>query len=615
MQPSRKTSGAPSGAAAHGRSNPKPAANRAIRRALGALRGYRLETGGALLALLLVTAANLIAPQLIRRAVDGGIAQKDASVITFAVLGLVGVALARGLFTFVQGYLAERASQGVAFDLREGLFSRLQRLSFSYYDQAQTGELMTRLTSDVEQVRTFVGSGVVQMIAALVTLLGSVVLLLSINVQLALVALVSIVPILWLLVHFIGSVGPLFGQVQRALGKLNTILQEDLQGLRVVRAFTREAFETQRYAAANDVLRDRNLDTVQVIGTNFPLIGLFANLGTLAVVWYGGLEILGNRLSIGELIAFNTYLGFMLQPILTLGFLAASLTRAGASAVRVYEVLDAPLEVVDKVGALKLPPLEGRVEFREVRFRYLGSDREILRGVSFTAPPGSVVALLGTTGSGKSTLTNLIPRFYDPTAGQVLLDGHDVREVQLSSLRSQIGIVLQEALLFSGTVRENVAYGRPAASLSEIEAATRAAQAHDFISSLPQGYDTVVGERGVGLSGGQRQRIAIARALLVNPRLLILDDSTSAVDAQTEFLIQNALDSLMRAEGRTTFVIAQRMSTVREADLILVLDAGVIAAQGTHRQLLHDSPLYNEILGSQLRPEASPAPGTGGERT
>ena len=600
----RPNGGPPGGGQGGGRPKATSGGNKAVWRALGALRDYKLETGAALVALLLVTAANLIAPQLIRLAVDGGIAKRDPNVILTAVLGLVGVAVARGLFTFVQGYLAERASQGVAFDLREGLFSKLQRLSFSYYDQAQTGELITRLTSDVEQVRTFVGGGIVQMIAAVVTLIGSIVLLLVINVPLALVALVSIVPILLLLGRFIASVGPLFGKVQMALGKLNSILQEDLQGLRVVRAFSREAYESKRYGAANDALRDRNLETVRVISTNFPLIGFFANLGTLAVVWYGGLEILGNRLSVGELIAFTSYLGFMLQPILTLGFLAAGLTRAGASAVRVYEVLDAPLEVSSKPGAMLLPALEGRVEFRDVKFRYVGSEREILRGVSFTVEPGSVVAILGTTGSGKSTLTNLIPRFYDPSAGQVLIDSHDVREVDLSSLRSQVGIVLQDALLFSGSVRENIAYGRPEASQPEIEAAARAAQAHEFISKLPQGYETVVGERGVGLSGGQRQRIAIARALLVNPKLLILDDSTSAVDAQTEALIQDALDQLMRSTKRTTFVIAQRISTVREADLILVLDQGVIAASGTHEELLNDSPLYNEILGSQLKPDA-----------
>jgi ATP-binding cassette, subfamily B, multidrug efflux pump len=600
----------PNGAGPAGRPAPTPGANKAVGRALGYLRAYRLETVGALVALLLVTAANLIAPRMIQIAVDNGIAKRDWNTVLIAVGGLVGVAVVRGLFTFLQGYLAERASQGVAFDLREGLFSRLQRLSFSYYDQAQTGQLVTRLTNDVEQVRTFVGSGVVQMAAASVTLIGTVVLLVLINAPLALVALLTVPPIVLLLLRFVSRVGPLFGRVQMALGKLNTILQEDLQGLRVVRAFAREDYEATRYRTANESLRDRNLETVTAIGNNFPFVVFFANLGTLAVVWFGGIQVLGQRLTVGELIAFNSYLGFLVQPILTLGFLAASISRAGASAVRVFEVLDAPLEVTDKPGARELPSVKGQVEFRDVRFRYVGDGREILRGVSFTAQPGQVVALLGTTGSGKSTLTNLIPRFYDATGGAVLIDGLDVRDVTLESLRSQVGIVLQEALLFSGTVRENIAYGRPDATQAEVEAAARAAQAHEFVQGLPNGYETVVGERGVGLSGGQRQRIAIARALLVNPRLLILDDSTSAVDAQTEGLIQDALDQLMRAAHRTTFVIAQRVSTVRDANLILVLDEGVIRASGTHEHLLETSELYNEILGSQLRPDAPRVPPT-----
>ncbi len=601
----------PNGAGAPGgRPPPAPGASKAVGRALGYLRSYRLETAGALVALLLVTAANLVAPRMIQIAVDGGIAKSDWNTVLIAVGGLVGVAVVRGLFTFLQGYLAERASQGVAFDLREGLFSRLQRLSFSYYDQAQTGQLVTRLTNDVEQVRTFVGGGIVQMAAAGVTLIGTVILLLAINARLAVVALLTIPPIVLLLLRFVSRVGPLFGRVQVALGKLNTILQEDLQGLRVVRAFAREDFEASRYRAANENLRDRNIETVQAISNNFPFVVFFANLGTLAVVWFGGLEVLGSRLTIGELIAFNSYLGFLVQPILTLGFLAASISRAGASALRVFEVLDAPLEVQDKPGAKELPAVQGKVEFREVRFRYAGSEREILRGVSFTVQPGQVVALLGTTGSGKSTLTNLIPRFYDATAGAVLIDDLDVRDVTLESLRSQVGTVLQEALLFSGTVRENIAYGKPEATQAEVEAAAQAAQAHEFVMHLPNGYDTVVGERGVGLSGGQRQRIAIARALLVNPRLLILDDSTSAVDAQTEGLIQDALDRLMRAAHRTTFVIAQRVSTVRDANLILVLDDGAIKASGTHEELLQTSELYNEILGSQLKPDAPRAPAT-----
>ncbi|MBS2032743.1 MAG: ABC transporter ATP-binding protein [Deltaproteobacteria bacterium] len=577
-----------------------PGGPRAVGRAVKYLRRYLPDTIGAGLSLFLVSAANLATPQLVRLAVDRGLTLRQAHTITMAVLGLLGLALARGVFNFLQGFLAERASQHVAFDLREGLFARIQRLSFSYYDQAQTGELLTRLTNDVEQVRTFVGAGVVQLAASVAMLIGCAALLIWTNAVLAVVALLTIVPILWLLRRFIGKMGPLFGKLQTSLGALNNVLQEDLRGLRVVRAFSGEKREAERYRKVNDSLRDQNLFLVDALSNNFPFVNLFANLGTLAVVGVGGTLIFRSSLTLGELIAFNSYLGLLLMPLMTIGFLAAQLSRAGASAVRVFELLDTEVELKDAPDAQPLPQLEGKVEFRDVRFRYAGSEREILRGLTFTAEPGQLVAILGTTGSGKSTIINLLPRFYDVTSGAVCVDGHDVRKVTLSSLRSQIGVVLQDALLFSGTVRDNIAYGRPDATLDEVKAAATAAQAHEFIAALPQGYDTVVGERGVGLSGGQRQRLAIARALLTDPRLLILDDSTSAVDAETEASIQRALDQLMRDKRRTAIVIAQRISTVRDADQILVLDEGRIAAQGKHEELLATSELYNEILGTQL---------------
>ena len=577
-----------------------PAALGAVRRALGYLRSYKLESGGAFVALLLVTAANLTTPLLIARAIDDGIRPRDLEIVFVMVAGLVGVALARGLFTFLQGYLAERASQGVAFDLRNALFERIGRLSFSYYDRVQTGQLVTRLTNDVEQIRTFTGSGVVQLGNAAVMLVGTTFLLLYLDWQLALVALAIVPPIIFVLVRFVQKIRPLFSEVQQTLGRLNTVLQEDLSGVRVIRAFAREDYEVERYRDVNDELLNKNLETVRTFAGNFPIIFLLSNLGTLGIVLFGGLQVIGGGLSIGELVAFNAYLGFLLQPILTIGFLSASISRAGASSQRVFEVLDAPIEVKDKPDVVELPPIHCRVEFEGVGFRYPGSEREVLREVSFCIEPGQTVAILGTTGSGKSTLVNLVPRFYDVTEGGVKLDGHDVRDVTLSSLRSQVGIVLQETRLFSGSVRDNIAFGKPGATDEEVEKAARDAQADGFIRELPEGYDTVIGERGLGLSGGQRQRIAIARALLVDPRLLILDDSTSAVDAETEAAIQETLDRLMREESRTVFVIAQRVSTVRDADLILVLDEGEIAARGTHEELTRDSELYNEILGSQL---------------
>ena len=591
-----------SGGARSSRPTPQPSGARALPRAMAYLRGHRRDASGAFAALLFVTAANLVVPQFVRLAIDGGIAKHAWHVVLIAVGGLVGAALVRGVFTFLQGFLTERASQGVAYDLRDALFAHIERLGFSYYDRIETGQLVTRLTNDVEQIRQFAGNGVIQLAASFIMLIGSITILLTLNWRLTLVALAIIPAIFILLLTFVRRIGPLFGQVQQALGRLNTVLQEDLQGLRVIRAFGREEYETARYLTVNDDLLSKNIQAVRLLSNNFPFIFLLSNLGTLAIIWYGGGEVMAGQLKIGELIAFNTYLSFLLQPVLTIGFLASGISRAGASSLRVFEILDAPLEIQDAPNARPLPRITGRVRFEQVHFRYPGSEREILRGVSFNVEPGQTVAILGATGSGKSTLVNLLPRFYDVTEGCVSIDGHDVRSVTLASLRSQIGIVLQEALLFSGTVRDNVAYGKPDATEEEIVAAARAAQADEFISRLPDGYDTVVGERGVGLSGGQRQRIAIARALLVDPRLLILDDSTSAVDAGTEGLIQEALDRLMRASTHTAFVIAQRISTVRDADLILVLDKGQIAARGTHEELLRDSELYNEILGSQLQP-------------
>ena len=537
---------------------------------------------------------------------DGGIADNSWRTVLVAVAGLFAVAIVRGLLSFAQGYLAERASQGVAYDIRDGLFLHIERLSFSFYDRVQTGQLLTRLTSDVEQIRTFAGTGVVQLLAALVMLLGTAGLLLSLNARLGLLVLLTVVPIVLLLTRFVGRVGPLFGVLQQTLGRLNTILREDVAGVRVVRAFSREAHEDARYQEVNRALRDRNVAVIHAVSDNFPFIFFFANLGTLAVVWLGGLEVMEGTLSLGELIAFNSYLVFLVQPLLTIGFLGAAIARAGASATRVFEVLDAPLDVTDRQDAVELRPMERELELRDVSFRYPGGDHDVLHDVSFRVEVGQTVALLGGTGSGKSTLVNLIPRFYDVTDGAVLLDGYDVRDVTLRSLRRQIGVVLQEARLFAGTIRENIAFGRPDATDEEVESAARTAQAYDFVSALPDGFDTVVGERGLTLSGGQRQRLAIARALLVEPRILILDDSMSAVDTATEAALQRALDRLMHDRAHTVVVIAQRVSTVRDADLILVLDEGRIVARGTHEELLRDSPIYNEILGSQLTDDSSP---------
>src|ERR687894_2168247 len=418
----------------------------AVRRALLYLRSYKGGAFGAFMALLLASAASLATPQLIRIAIDEGIAPRSLSVILFAVGGLAVAALLRGLFQFLQGYLAERASQGVAYDLRNDLFARIERLGFSYYDRVETGQLVTRLTGDVEQIRTFAGSGVVQLAAAAIMLLGTTAFLFSLNWRLALIVL-AIVPVIFvLLLPFVPRIGPLFKGAQQTLARLNSILQEDLTGVRVIRTFAREYHERTRYRSVNDELLEKNLTTVRTFSNHFPFVFLLANLGTLAIVYFGGLQVIGGSLTIGELVAFNTYLGFLLFPILTIGFLAAGISRAGASSQRIFEVLDAPLEVQDASDAVPLPPIRCRVEFDNVSFRYPGDEREVLHDVSFCAEPGQTVAILGTTGSGKSTLVNLLPRFYDVTGGSVRLDGYDVRDVTLTSLRAQIGIVLQSPL-------------------------------------------------------------------------------------------------------------------------------------------------------------------------
>lgn len=569
-----------------------------VSRALRYLSNYWTVTLGGGIALILVNLANLVAPQLLRTLIDEGITPLDMERVWWVAAALVGVAVVRGVFNFLQAYWSEVASQGVAFDMRNVIFEKLQKLSFSYHDRSQTGKLMTRMTSDVELVRQFVGRGALMMASALLMLLGTIVIMFWMNWKLALIVFLVIPVILGFFGVFIRKIMPISSQVQKELGKLNTILQENLAGMRVVKAFAREPFEIQRYGEQNRFLLSENLNLVKLFSSAFPMIFFIANLGMVAVVWFGGLEVIGLRLSLGELVAFTGYLGIMLMPIFQMGMIGAMLSRAEASAERLFEVIDAKSEVEDRPGAEALPPLVGRVAFEEVGFRYVGGQEDVIRDVSFVAEPGQTIAILGQTGAGKSSIINLIPRFYDVTSGRVLIDGHDVRDVTLDSLRQQIGIVLQETSLFSGSIRENIAYGKPDADMPQIMAAAEAAQAADFIAELPNGYDTLVGERGVGLSGGQKQRIAIARALLVDPKILILDDSTSSVDAETEYKIQQALEELMK--GRTSFVIAQRISTVRNADKILLLSDGQLCAQGTHRELLQSSELYVEILETQF---------------
>jgi ATP-binding cassette, subfamily B, multidrug efflux pump len=569
-----------------------------LRRMFVYLGRYWAASLGAFISLLVVNAGNLVSPRLLGNLIDDGIIPLQMAVVWQVALWLVLIAVGRGVFNFLQGYLAEMASQGVAFELRNAIFSKLQSLSFSYHDHAQTGKLMTRMTSDVELVRTFIGNGLIQLVSAIILLIGTLVILFSMNWALTLILLVMFPAIGYIFVVFVKNVMPMSKEVQQKLGALNTVLQENLAGMRIVKAFARESYESERFYARNLDLLDSNIKLIRLFATFFPLIFMISNLGVVAVLAFGGWQAILGNLTLGQLVAFIGYLNYLLMPVFILGMIGAMLSRAEASAQRVFEVLDAVSEVKDKPGATELPAVQGRVAFENVAFRYIGAESDVVSELNFTAEPGQTIAILGQTGAGKSSIINLIPRFYDVTGGTVKIDGHDVREVTLDSLRRQIGIVLQETTLFSGSIRENIAYGRPEATLEEVVAAAQAAQAHDFILEQADCYETVVGERGVGLSGGQKQRIAIARALLLNPRILIMDDSTSAVDAETEYKIQQALDELM--QGRTSFVIAQRISTVRNADKILVLEQGKLAAEGTHHELMQTSELYVEILETQF---------------
>ncbi|MBD2593092.1 ABC transporter ATP-binding protein [Nostoc spongiaeforme FACHB-130] len=574
---------------------------RSIGRVLKSLGNYRWTSVGALISVLLLTVANAVTPQLFRWGIDQGIAPHNLQIVLYSAAWMVVAAIARGLFNFGQSYLAEAASQGVAYDLRNKIFSKIQNLSFSYHDQSQTSQLLTRVTSDIEQIRTFVGTSLIQVIGGLVTLVSIAVILLIMNWQLALITL-SVVPIsAWLMARFVNQNNQLFGQIQQQLGNLNAVLQENLLGIRVVKAFVRESAEQSRYTTLNDALVSANMQAIRAIRNTFPFIFLLSTLVTLAVFGYGGIQVIGNSFSIGELVAFNSYLVLIFQPILLIGFAAPAIAQAAASATRVFEVVDAAVEIRDRPNAMLFDTCGGRITFENVSFRYPGATTEALKNVSFETKPKELIAVLGMTGSGKSTIMNLIARFYDVTGGAIRIDGRDVRDFTLQSLRSHIGIVFQESTLFSGTIRDNIAYAKPNASLEQVIEVAKTAQIHDFIIGLPDGYNTIVGERGVGLSGGQKQRIAIARTLLTDYSILILDDSTSAVDAKTATQIQAELDNLMQQKACVTFVVAQRISTVKNADRILLIDKGQLVAQGTHEELMRISPLYGVILESQIQ--------------
>ncbi len=572
---------------------------KAARQLVHFLKPYRHWALLAPLMMMLEVAMDLLQPRMIERIIDQGIAQGNMPLVIHTGFIMIGLAVIGGVGGVGCTTFSTLASQGFGTDLRDTMYRKIQSLSFGNLDQLETGHLITRLTNDITQVQDAVSMMLRIMVRAPLLLIGSLILAIITSPRLALLLVVLGPLVLGMLVWVINRVHPLFGKLQQKLDQLNSVMQENLAGVRVVKAFVRAEHENKRFRGANEELKDQTVYAIRTVSAVMPAVMLMVNLGMVSAVWFGGARIVAGNMQVGQLIAFINYIMTTLRSLMFVSMLVMRFARAEASAERVQEVLDAEPKVQDRPDAIAGLACQGRVMFEGVSFCY-GDDGgdPVLKGIDFVAEPGQTVAILGATGSGKSSLVNLIPRFYDVTEGRVAIDGVDVRDMDQAHLRRQIGMALQESVLFSGTIRDNIRYGRPDASEEEVIAAAKAAQAHDFILEFPDGYDSVVGQRGVNLSGGQKQRIAIARALLVQPAVLILDDSTSSVDVETEVKIQEALEGLMR--DRTSFVIAQRISTVLTADKILVLDDGRIAAEGTHRDLLASSSIYREIYDSQL---------------
>jgi len=557
----------------------------------------------ATLALILLTSLvflDLSIPRLIQRIIDQGINQHNQTVVLQTAAIMIGISILSTLIAVGNNIFSVQVGESVARDLRDALFLKIQKYSYGNLDQQQTGQLMVRLTSDSSAVQRLVQVSLRIGTRAPLLIVGSLILMFSTSRSLALTMLPLLLVTSIVIVFFIIKMEPLFRSVQQKLDRLNTTLQENIAGARLVKAFVRADFEGARFETANETYTGHSVRVMRFMSSMSPALTVFVNIGMVIVIWAGGLQSIRGSLSIGQIVAFTNYLLTTMTPLTMMTLLSQTWANGLASARRVSEILDTLPEVQDAPDAAPLPePVMGRIVFENVDFHYNGNgDESVLKGINLVAESGETVAILGATGSGKSTLINLVPRFYDTSSGRVLIDGVDVRQIKEDSLLAHIGIVSQESILFSGTIRDNIRYGRPDATDEEVTAAARAAQAHDFIMEMPQGYDSRVEARGANLSGGQKQRIAIARALLLDPRILILDDSTSSVDVETETRIQDALEK--QEHRHTSLVVAQRISTVLNADKIIVIDKGRIAAEGTHRELMQTSPIYQEIYASQL---------------
>lgn len=588
-------------------------------RPLRYLAAQKRQVAYAYLGMLGQTVIALVIPQLVKWIVDAGIGDEPLAqglpralqglavsrisdqkldIVIWSITLLILLSLVRGYFIYLSGVNSEEMSQGTAFSLRNQLYQNLSHLSFHFHDTSKAGDLLARATQDVERLRFLCGRATLGIVNALVLMVATATVLFFMNPQLALLSM-AVIPVLIQQAWAFGRrYRPLSQQLQEQLGILTTHLEQNLRGIKVVKAFAREDMQVENFHKANSIWFDVSAAAVRTRSLRIPLLDLISGIGTVIVMYAGGRAVINQTITLGDLLAFITYLGQLIMPIRRLGMIIPFVAMASAASERVFEILDKKSAISETPEAQTLPPVQGSLAFSHVSFNYTKSHR-VLTDISFDLAPGEVLALLGPTGSGKSTLINLIPRFYDPSQGRIRIDGIDIRDVTLHSLRHQIAIVLQDPLLFATSIRENIAFGLEHATDDEVIEAARAAQAHDFIMEMPEQYDTQVGEKGSTLSGGQRQRISIARALITNPGILILDDATSSVDTETEHQIQAALDRLMA--NRTSIVIAQRLSTVRKASRILLLEKGRMSALGTHEELWHQSALYRQIYRGQLQ--------------
>lgn len=564
-------------------------------RILGYVKQEKTMLIGTLATIIFGAMLNIVSPIIAGRVIDVTIVKALSELWLYAT-AIIVLTLSSGGMSFLHEYLSEALAQRIVYRIRISIYRHLQDLSYSFYDRVDSGQIITRVTRDTENIGRLLGFALPNIIGSVATLVIVVTILLTTNFRLVLIAL-AIVPLIAVVsLSFNRFVRPLFERIWIETSGMSAMIQETVSGFKALKTLGAEEEMFKRFEKKNREIYDIGMRSVFLSSLTWPSLGLIIGIGSAAVYWYGGFQVIGGEISLGQLVTFTMYLGMLVWPIMLIGFVLSRYAEAMVSARRIFEVLDTEPEVKEKPGAIELKNVRGEVFFKDVVFGY-DKDKPILRGMSFKVKPGEKVALVGATGSGKSTVIKLIPRFYDPQEGCILIDGVDIRDVKISSLRKHIGIVHQDVFLFPTTIRENIAYGKPNATQDEIERAAKAARIHDFIMSLPKGYDTVVGERGVTLSGGQRQRLAIARALLVNPSILILDDSTSSVDAETEKEIYESLKELVK--NKTVFIVTQRLSTLKLSERIIVIEDGKVVEDGAHEELMRKGGVYARLYVSQ----------------